>query len=218
MRPWVLRAAKPFVRAAVPLLLIAVGLAGGCAQTRPAVGGEAQLASAAQPSQAVEPLPPTDTGLLPPRPLEALHTLSPLPDGWQPDPPKHSAEREHQAWISPSGRTAYGVITFHNWLLPLASDRVVLDKFLQNMRSSEGEARLVGKPWRDPKADGLRFVAEGGLYTVRGLLVTQGTRGWVVYAGTLRNQPVERDELQLAERARDQTVPGIESQAGVGVD
>ena len=64
----------------------------------------------------------------------------------------------------------------------------------------------------------MRFVAEGGLYTVRGLLVTQGTRGWVVYAGTLRNQPVKPDELQLAERARDQTVPGIESQAGVGTD
>jgi len=124
----------------------------------PAVRGDAQLASAAQPSQAVAPLPPDDTGLLPPRPLEALHTLSPLPDGWQPDPPKHSTERDHQAWISPSGRTAYGVITFHHWLLPLASDRVVLDKFLQNMRSSEGEARLVGKPWHDQKADGLRFV------------------------------------------------------------
>ena len=218
MRRCVLRVTKPFVRAAVPLLLMAIGLVGGCAQTGPAMRGEPQLASAMQPSQEVAPLPPVDTGLLPPRPFEVLHTLSPLPEGWQADPPKHSTEHDHQAWISPSGRTAYGVITFHHWLLPLASDRMVLDKFLQTMRSSEGEARLVGTPWHDRKADGMRFVAEGGLYTVRGLLMTQGTRGWVVYAGTLRNQPVKREELQLAEHARDKTVPGIESQAGVAAD
>jgi hypothetical protein len=214
MRRRVLCATKLFVRAAVPFLLIGVGLAGGCARSRPGARAEAQLAAARQLQPAQLPLEPEDPGLLPPQPVEALHTLSPLPDGWQPDPLKHSTEHDHQAWISPSGRTAYGVITFRNWLLPLASDRLVLDKFLHSMRSSEGEARLVGTPWRDRKADGLRFVAEGGLYTVRGLLVTQGTRGWVVYAGTLRNQPVAHEELQLAERARDQTVPGIESQAG----
>jgi len=202
----------PFVRAAIPFLLMGTGFAGGCAQGRPAARAEAQLASATQTPLA--PLTAVDSGLRPPQPFEALHTLSPLPEGWQPDPPKHSTEHDHQAWISPSGRTAYGVITFHHWLLPLASDRIVLDKFLQTMRSSEGEARLVGTPWHDRKADGLRFVAEGGLYTVRGLLVTQGTRGWVLYAGTLRSQPVASNELQLAERARDQTVPGIESQAG----
>jgi hypothetical protein len=218
----VLRATKPFARAGIPLLIMATGLAGGCSQSRPNLRDEAQLASASQPisrtpaSIIVEQ--PSQWGLLPPQPFEALHTLSPLPEGWQPDPPKHSTEHEHQAWISPTRRTAYGVITFHHWLLPIASDRLVLDKFLNTMRASEGEARLVGMPWHDRKADGLRFVAEGGLYTVRGLLVTQGTRGWVVYAGTLRNQPVAPDELQLAERARDQTVPGIESQAGVGMD
>src|SRR5436305_4313869 len=108
MRPCVLRTSKPFVRAALPLLVIATGLAGGCAQTRPNVSGEARLASATQSPQAVAALLPIDTGLLPPQPLDALHTLSPLPEGWQPDPPKHSTEHEHQAWISPSRLTAYG--------------------------------------------------------------------------------------------------------------
>ena len=84
MRPCVLRTSKPFVRAALPLLVIATGLAGGCAQTRPNVSGEARLASATQSPQAVAALLPIDTGLLPPQPLDALHTLSPLPEGWQP--------------------------------------------------------------------------------------------------------------------------------------
>jgi hypothetical protein len=136
--------------------------------------------------------------------MPALRTVSPVPAGWAPDPPEHTAEHDLQTWISPTGRTAYGVIAFHHWLLPLASDRLVLNRFLDTMRQSEGEATLVSVR-HDPNLDGLQFVAEGGKYTVRGNLVTRGTRGWVVYAGTLRREPVMPDELKLAERAREQT-------------
>lgn len=153
-----------------------------------------------------------EAGLQPPRPMAALQTVSPVPVGWKPDPPEHTGEHDLQTWISPTGRTAYGVIAFHHWLLPLASDRLVLGKFLDTMRQSEGEARLVSVR-RDAALDGLRFVAEGGKYTVRGNLVTRGTRGWVVYAGTLRAQPVMAGELELAEQAREQTRLGLRERA-----
>jgi hypothetical protein len=190
-----------------PLALAMLVWAGGCAQNR-SVGATSVSLSTLPATE-----PADSSGLLPPQPMQAIQTLSPVPVGWTPDPPKHSPEHDHQAWISPSGRTAYGVITFHHWLLPFASDALVLEKFLDTMRQSEGEARLIVTPIRDPSLDGLRFVAEGGLYTVRGNLVTHGTRGWVVYAGTLRNQPVMPDELKLAERAREQTVIGIPQHA-----
>jgi hypothetical protein len=35
--------------------------------------------------------------------------------------------------------------------------------------------------------------------------MTRGFRAWTVYAGTLRDQPEEPQELQLAESAREQT-------------
>jgi len=52
----------------------------------------------------------------------------------------------------------------------------------------------------------VRFVAEGGLYRVRANLVTRGRRGWAVYAGTRRDADLDADELDLAERAREQTL------------
>ena len=77
--------------------------------------------------------------------------------------------------------------------------------FLNQMRASEGEGRLIEKKW-DPNLDGLRFVAEGGQYTVRTNLFVHGFTGWAVYAGTLRAFPVNEAELQSAERARERTV------------
>jgi hypothetical protein len=186
------------------LVLIGVILTGGCAQT----------ATPAYPASYIQPTtqPDATAGLQPPRPQPTLQTVSPIPQGWKADPAKHSTEHDHQAWLSPTRRTAYGVITFNSWLLPLASDQLVLDKFLQNMKKSEGEANLLAVR-KDPNLDGLRFIAEGGQYTVRGNLVTRGTRGWVVYAGTLRRQPLMPDELELAERAREQTVLGVSQHA-----
>lgn len=140
--------------------------------------------------------------------MTALQALCPVPAGWTADPPEHTAEHDLQTWLSPTRRTAYGVIAFHSWLLPLASDRLILDRFVGTMRAAEGEASLVGPPQSDASLPGLRFVAEGGKYTVHGNLVSRGTRGWIVYAGTLRNQPIELAELELASHAREQTVLG----------
>jgi len=43
---------------------------------------------------------------------DALKALCPVPVGWQPEPLKVNARRAHERWVSPTGRTAYGVIHF----------------------------------------------------------------------------------------------------------
>ena len=197
----------------LPCLLMCLAglvLVVGCGQKQSPPA--AQTAGLSQPTTQPTATADPTAGLLPHEPQPALQVLSPLPAGWMSDPPKHTSEHDHQAWLSPTGRTAYGVIAFRHWLLPLANDQMVLDRFLQTMRESEGEGRLVGKPQADPKLGGLRFTAEGGQYVVRGNLVTRGARGWVVYAGTLRNQPVMPDELELAVRARENTILGLQQQ------
>ena len=80
--------------------------------------------------------------------------------------------------------------------------------FLKEMKRTEGEARLISKQ-RDPDRKALNFVAEGGHYTVRANILTRGTRGWAIYAGTKRGREVVPDELKVAEQARDHTTPGV---------
>lgn len=155
---------------------------------------------------------PVSEGLQPRRAVTSVETLSPIPVGWKPDPLKHSEQHDHQVWLSPTRHTAYGVIEFHNWLMPLASDRKVLDAVIDQMKRTQGDAKLVSVK-EDPKLDGLRFVAAGRIYLVRGNLIKQGSRGWVVYAATRRSEPVIPSELTLAEQARDETVVGLPQDA-----
>jgi hypothetical protein len=125
------------------------------------------------------------------------------PAGWTPDPAKRSRNHAHQAWISPSGRTAYGVIRM-NLPLPFIGPDLVLPRFIEEMRNTEGEAKLLSQR-DDPRLRGIRFVVEGGQYRLRASLVTRGFRAWAVYAGTLRGQPEVPAELAVAESAREQT-------------
>src|SRR5690606_6947596 len=111
-------------------------------------------------------------------------------------------------WLSPTGRTAYGVIHF---ALPGIAEVFaipydwVLKGYLDEMRKDQGEAILLSKE-RDPDLPGLRFIAEGGLYRTYTNLIVAGSNGWAIYAGVLRGQPVLPDELKLAEHAREQTL------------
>jgi hypothetical protein len=125
------------------------------------------------------------------------------PAGWEPDPIKRSRTHAHQAWLSPSRRTAYGVIRI-NLPLPFVGPDTVLPRFLEQMRQTEGEARLLSR-YNDPRLPGIRFVAEGGQYRLRANLITRGFRAWAVYAGTLRGQDEVPEELQLAEMSREET-------------
>jgi hypothetical protein len=135
-----------------------------------------------------------------------LEAVAIPPAGWAPDPLKRSRSHAHQAWLSPTRRTAYGIIRI-NLPLPFIGPDVVLPRFLDQMRETEGEATLLSRR-NDPRLPGIRFVAEGGAYRLRANLVTRGFRAWAVYAGTLRDEPEMPDELQLAEAAREETRVG----------
>lgn len=144
--------------------------------------------------------------LQPPQKVESVSALCPVPAGWEPEPLKQSNQHNHQVWISPSDHTAYGVIRFS---LPLpVGPELVLPFFLKEMRRTEGAATLVEKHW-DKSIDGLRFVADGGFYKVRAILVTSGWQGWAIYAGTERSEPENLEELEVAERARERTVVDV---------
>jgi hypothetical protein len=128
------------------------------------------------------------------------------PRGWQPDSLKRTGRHAHQAWISPSGHTAYGVIRM-NLPLPFIGPDRVLKGFLDEMRRSEGQATLLSRT-TDRRLPGIRFVAEGGQYKLRTNLVVRGFRAWAVYAGTRRDAEEVPGELNLAEQARELTKIG----------
>ncbi|HEV7302226.1 MAG TPA: hypothetical protein VGN72_23005 [Tepidisphaeraceae bacterium] len=158
-------------------------------------------------SQPPEPL----VGLNDPTLREDLQALVAPPQGWNAEPIKASGKHTHQVWISPTGRTAYGVINFSlPW--PVGHD-LTLQGFLREMKRTEGAANLIEKEY-DPNLPGLRFVAEGGLYRVRGNLFVQGWRGWVAYAGTKVNEAIDAKELEVAEQARESTRIGNKAVPG----
>ncbi len=173
--------------------LLSVAMAAGCcaAPPRPAFVPATRPASAGLPPATADPL---------------LHAAVAPPLAWRPDPPKVSDNHRHQVWISPGKATAYGVITFE---MPLpAGPTLALWGVLRRMRQVEGEATVLERH-DDPKLPGIRFVVDGGPYRVRGNLVADGLRGWVVYAGTLRSKPTNAEELKLAEQAREATRVGL---------
>ena len=127
------------------------------------------------------------------------------PENWRSDPIKRTSRHVHQTWVSPTGDTAYGVIRFP-LPLPVGED-LALWGFMREMKQTEGEAILLHKG-KVPEKPGLRFEAEGGLYRIRGIIVTRGFGGWVAYAGTLRDHAIRLDELELAVQARENTAFG----------
>jgi hypothetical protein len=127
------------------------------------------------------------------------------PIGWKPSPLKINANHVHQVWVSPSGATAYGVIYLK---LPLpVGQNLALGGFLDHMKSTEGAAKLLSRQ-DDPNLPGIRFVAEGKVHTIRVNFIVNGWEGWAVYAGTNTGKKVDQDELDIALRARTNTVVG----------
>lgn len=168
-------------------------------------GGSPPPVASTRPSLAFESAP-ADGGLESSRNFEPLEAIVAPPADWAVRDGPADKGQAHRVWLSPSGRTAFGVIRV-NLPLPFLSPRLLLGPFLKKMREAEGEGRLISRA-SDPNLPGLRFVAEGGRYTMRGNLISRGWRAWVVYAGILRSQPVAPDELDVAERAREAVRPG----------
>ena len=146
------------------------------------------------------------SGLLPATPNEDVQAMVTPPVGWIPQPLKFSDRHTHQIWLSPTGDTAFGAIRFR---LPWpVGPTLLLGRFLAEMRRVEQSATLISKE-DDADLPGIRFVAESQIHRVRVNLTTHGFRGWAFYAGTNVGQPENPAELQLAERAREASSPGL---------
>ena len=146
------------------------------------------------------------------------------PAGWRVDRADQTDRYVQRVWVSPTGKTSYGVIRF---ALPLPlGEEIALRGFLAEMKRTEGEARLISKVRDRPNR---RLALRGRDLRARPLLerkrhleglvtpspnvrltafVTRGLRGWAIYAGTLRLTPIALDELELAVQARDNTTLG----------
>jgi hypothetical protein len=177
--------------------IVALLVGAGCRKNRPPT------------IQSTEPAP--FIGVTEPAYRDDLQALVTPPSQWQAEPIKASPKHAHQVWISPGRSVAYGVIRF-NLPWPVGQD-LTLGGFLREMKRTEGQADLLEKK-NDPNLPGLRFVAQGGLYKVRGNLFVQGWRAWVVYAGTKVNVEPDANELQVAEQARESTRIGATAQPG----
>ena len=145
-------------------------------------------------------------GLSQPKAIEPVLAECDPPNGWIAQPLRRSERHTHQIWLSPSGKTAYGVMHFK---LPLpVGVSVVHWEFLREMKKREGEAVELSEKM-DPALPGMRFVCEGGRYQMRVNMTVRGFEGWAAYAGTLRAESIARDELDLAEQARENTIFGL---------
>ena len=135
--------------------------------------------------------------------IEQLDAICLPPPGWTLKPSDQTDRYAQRVWVSPTGRTSYGVIRF---IMPLpVGNNLALTGFLAEMKRTEGDSHLISKT---PLSDGrLAFVAEGGRYHTNGIILTRGTSGWAIYAGTLRSGPLALDEISLAVHARDSTIP-----------
>jgi hypothetical protein len=146
-------------------------------------------------------------GLMPLELRKDLEALVDPPIGWRPDEIKQNTRHVHQVWLSPSGNTAYGVIMMKlPW--PVGPD-LLLWAFLDSMKQTEGQAQVIARQ-KDNSLPGYRLVLDGSHYRIRCTLIVHDWRAWAVYAGTVRSAPILEDELELAEKARDDTKVGAE--------
>ncbi|MGF1632601.1 MAG: hypothetical protein ACFCVE_02020 [Phycisphaerae bacterium] len=137
--------------------------------------------------------------------VEELAALVYPPAGWESDGLREQSSVYSKHWVSPGGRTAFGVIHFelpvHAAIVPHG---IVIDRYVDKQRETEGAGTLIEKAW-DDQLGGTRFVSQGQLYYTRNYLVTRGYDGWFVYAGTLVDQPVDEPALETAVAAREAT-------------
>jgi hypothetical protein len=182
------------LRKTLPLICTAAALLVGCAHDS---GGS-------------HPLPPTKyyetIGLTRPHPVPVVDAQCDPPVGWIPQPLHKSERHTHQIWLSPSGKTAYGVLHFK---LPFpVGVGIVHWEFLREMKLRYGDANELSQKY-DPSLPGLRFVCESDQYLMRVNMTVHGFDGWAAYAGTLRGQTPVPEELHLAETARENTIFGL---------
>jgi hypothetical protein len=200
-------------------ILLALSAAGGCSSSTSRTdhwSGESVNPQAAR----LANLTTADTadtadlsrGLTPPARFDVINARCPVPADWVLQPLKEGKNHKHLTWISPTGRTAYGVIyaslPFPAGIVPIAYrlDKV-FEGFMNEMKRREGRAELIDRQ-NDYHSSQVHFVAEGAWYRLRVNLVVRGAKAWFIYAAGHRGEAPDSREMDLAERARDQTQVG----------
>ena len=183
-------------RPLAPLTLLAAApLAAGCAGAL---------------NRAPAPAVPVRVELAPPDYERDLRATVRPPAGWDRQPAEASLNSTNQLWLSPTGDTAFGVISF--WLpLPVGTDAVV-PVYLNEMARRDGRADVVSRE-ADESLRAVRLVADSDTFRTRTTLIVRGLRGWAVYAGTLQARPIDPAHLAAAEAAREAVRLGDESDA-----
>ncbi len=153
---------------------------------------------------------PIADGLETPAFVAVLGAYPVPPVGWKLSNEGGDDRSHHTTWVSPTGRTAYGVV-FFKLPFPVGHELALQYGFLPEMKKNAGEANLISKKW-DEQIEGLRFEVEGGPYYIRTSFFVRGMQGWAIYAGTRRDQPIDEGELKLAEVAREKTVVNAKSE------
>lgn len=210
-----LESSSPAATLLALLLALLLAGAGGCfsAQSRPESSANdvspqvARLAKLTT-AEAAE----ATRGLSPSRYIPIVDAYCPVPTDWVEQPLKEGKNHKHLTWISPTGRTAYGVIyaslPFPAAFVPISYRlEKVFEFFLNEMKRREGRSELIERQ-NDYPDSLIHFVAEGNLYRLRANLTVRGGRAWFIYAGTHRGEAPDPHELDIAERARDQTDVG----------
>ena len=174
------------------------------------IGAALLLAGCSHYSPSKRPVSPPQyyqtIGLTQPHPVPIVVSQCDPPVGWIPEPLHKSERHTHQIWLSPTGKTAYGVMHFK---LPFpVGVSVVHWEFLREMKSRYGDSTELWEKY-DPSLPGLRFVCEIEQYLMRVEMTVNGFDGWAAYAGTLRGQTPVPQELHLAEIARENTIFGL---------
>src|SRR5258707_193625 len=82
-------------------LTLLAGVSGGC-----------QSKYAQIPTYQPSTQPLSANGLTDPVPVTSVDAVVAPPVGWKPDELKSSEQHTHQVWLSPTGKTAYGIIHF----------------------------------------------------------------------------------------------------------
>lgn len=123
------------------------------------------------------------------------------PPGWRYELTSESDRHEHVTWISPSGHTACGILYF-KLPFPVGHEMAFRHGFLAEMKHAEGVANVLEKRW-DPEIEALRFVVESRLYHVRANFFVRGWEGWMFYAGRKLGQPIDEQEMSLAEQVKE---------------
>ncbi|MEM8874613.1 MAG: hypothetical protein AAGD32_10175 [Planctomycetota bacterium] len=140
--------------------------------------------------------------------IDNLEAVATPPVGWALDDVKTGDNYIHYVWLSPTGKTAYGIVRFtppiYVWANEFGHNAAFNFGFKPAMKDDQGYVKVLDKSW-DGEARMLVFEVEGGTYTTRNHFRVRGRRGWTVYAGTFTGETPIAEELALAIEARNAT-------------